>query len=239
MNINIFEFQKELKSLSPDESTEVLFQQLNNLGFKNCTVLALPKCIGLSLTGNLWLHTQFNTYLEDLFRSDLCFYDPVFKYFIDGNRDPFLWGRHNFKGKDKVMVNLYKLWGATNGLVIPYYCTNIVGILCTCAPGNEQDHDELLLKQGSNVVALGNMYFQHIDINGAVDEMYQEKGLSDKSITYLKLKGAGLLDKQAADQLNISLDGISYYKRQIKEKLKIRDVNDAAIIGASQGWIKI
>lgn len=83
------------------------------------------------------------------------------------------------------------------------------------------------------------MYYQHIDINGAVDEMYQEKGLSDKNIAYLKLRGAGLLDKQAADQLKVSLDGISYYKRQIKEKLKIRDVNDAAIIGASQGWIKI
>ncbi|MFD2231342.1 LuxR C-terminal-related transcriptional regulator [Alkalimarinus sediminis] len=239
MSINIFEFQETLKSLSPDECTEVLFQHLNSLGFYNCTILALPRCIGLSLTGNLWGHTQFNSYLKDLYRSYLCYHDPVLKYFRDGNRDPFLWGRYDFRGKDRVMTDLFKFWGATNGLVIPYYCTNIVGILCTCAPGSEQEHEELLLKQGSNVVALGSMYYQHIDINGAVDEMYQEKGLSDKNIAYLKLRGAGLLDKQAADQLKVSLDGISYYKRQIKEKLKIRDVNDAAIIGASQGWIKI
>ncbi len=239
MSSDIFSFQRSLKHLTILEATKLLFDELNGLGFYNCTILAIPRCIGMTLSGRLWGHTQFNQRLEDLYRSYLCFHDPVFKYFLDGNRDPHFWGKVQYHGKDKLITNLFKFWGATNGVVLPYYCTNIVGILCTCAPGSEDDHNKLINKHGSDAIALGHMYYQHIDANGAVEEMYADRGLSENCIKYLKLKGCGLLDKQAASELQVTLDGVAYYKRQIKAKLKIRDVADAAIIGCAQGWISI
>lgn len=237
MSSDIFSFQRSLKHLTILEATKLLFKELNNLGFHNCSILAIPRCIGMTLSGRLWGHTQFNKRLEDLYRDYLCFHCPVFRYFLQGNRDPYYWGKIDFEGKDRLITNLYKYWGATNGLALPYYCTNIVGILYTCAPGSEVDYDKLINKNGAYAVAFGHIYYQHIDANGAVEEMYADRGLSENCITYLKLKGCGFLDKQAADELNVTLDGISYYKRQIKSKLNIKNLADAAIIGVSQGWI--
>jgi DNA-binding CsgD family transcriptional regulator len=229
MSVDILSFERSLNQLTLIEGADALFKQLNALGFNTCSFIAVPSNLSEVLVTRAWACTQFTPRIESLYRNRLSSYDPILKYFKEGNRSPFLWSRHQFLGREKLITNLLKFWGANNGLVVPYFCRNITGALCTCAEGDYNSHDNLLSLQGASMIALGHTYSQHIDANGAIDEIYKSQGLSKRDVTYLKLKGDGLMDKQAADKLNVTLDGISYYKRQIKKKLGIRDISEAAI----------
>lgn len=229
MSVDVLSFQQSLNELTINEGANALFKEINALGFINCSFIAVPSNLSKVLVNRSWACTQFSPRIESLYRSHLSHHDPILRYLKEGQRTPFLWGRHQFSGKDKLITNLLKFWGANNGLVVPYSCRNITSVLFTCSEGDYQSHDNLLLQHGAAMMAMGYVYSQHIDEKGVIEEIYKSQGLSDRDISYLKLKGAGLIDKQAADKLNVTLDGISYYKRQIKKKLGIRDISEAVI----------
>lgn len=237
MAFDIFQSIPAFQNMGLDQSVDYFFDQLNSLGFSNSSLFAVPRCLKFPASSDIWGKTQLGSEAEALYRTELYPYDPVVKFFLDGGKTPLPWGRIKYTGRDKIIVDTFKNLGATNGLAIPFFGVNTLGVLCSCAPGTEKDHDDLLRRNGSMMYSLGSAFFQHIDMGGVVEEIYQNKGLSSKQIKFLKMLGLGLPDKVVAERMCVSLDGISYHKRKIKQKLDIDNIHDAAIIGVSQGWI--
>ena len=61
--------------------------------------------------------------------------------------------------------------------------------------------------------------------------------LSDRESEILKLLVAGMLKKQIAAQLDLSIHTVDPYIRRIYEKLEVNTRSDAVAVAVRKGWV--
>ena len=69
-------------------------------------------------------------------------------------------------------------------------------------------------------------------------EMQQEHDLSPREIEVLILITKGLINKEIADKLNISLTTVISHRKNITEKLGIKSVSGLAIYAVMHGYVE-
>ena len=71
----------------------------------------------------------------------------------------------------------------------------------------------------------------------ALPEMDSEKTISPRELEVLKLIALGLLNKEVADRLNISLNTVLSHRKNITAKLGIKTVSGLIFYCISHGYI--
>lgn len=219
-------------SRAADSAVQRLLNNLCNLGFVHCSFSVLPHWTSPGKSSPMWFQSTFDPEFLLLYLSHLAKDDPTLEYCRKGGNAPMLWGdTEQFSPDQQIAIKRMQAFGLTNGICLPYQTRNTSSALNFCFEGNPSEHLDQIRKVSGAIFAIGSALNHLVESKQIVDLIYQDAGLSCRQIELLKRIGACSPDKIIADRMSITLDGLYHHKREIKRKLGVRNLNQAAITG--------
>ena len=111
--------------------------------------------------------------------------------------------------------------------------SQLQGFHCICTNVPETQ----LIKELMSLQHSGHPHGEHIPMLG--DSSPKEKVLTDREIEVLSLIAQGKINKEIADQLCIGLTTVITHRKNIQEKLGIKNVSSLTIYAVMHGYVDI
>jgi DNA-binding CsgD family transcriptional regulator len=230
---NVMDFVERSRDFSLNESADYLLDHLEKMGFVNCSFGVLPAARnfkGQSIP--LWYKSSCEPAFVSYYLRHLMKNDPVLWHCYRRSNVPLFWGDSvQFEALQRQVVETMHSYGLQNGVCLSFHTPNTATAFNICFNGTPREHSKYFHEVSNQVFAVGLAFNYLLEQHRVVESIYESVGLSARQIELLKWVGSNAPDKIIADKMMLSIDGLYHHKREIKRKLGVRYLNQAAIVG--------